>query len=64
MNVKNQHGTTIDFSAAVEIMDDEVREQVHAEGHDSEQAFFDAYCAAHLAEFGEEFEPAKENPTW
>lgn len=62
--VKNKYGREIDFDAAVNIMDDEVREQVAASGCVNEQAFFDVYCYYHLIVFGEDFEPNKENPVW
>lgn len=62
--VKNQYGREIDFDAAVNIMDDVVREVVVATGCDNYQDFFDAYCGYHLAKFGEDFEPNKENPVW
>lgn len=62
--VKNQYGREIDFDAAVNIMDDEVREQVVATDCDDDQDFFDVYCGYHLAKFGEIFEPNKENPVW
>ena len=38
-------------------MDDEIREQLHSDMAPCEaQAFLDAYCVAHAAKFGEEFE--------
>lgn len=60
-NVINEFGTTIDFEAAVNLMDDDLREAIIAE---TEQEFFDAYCAAHFEKFGEEWELAKANPVW
>lgn len=61
----NPHGIEIDFDAAANLMDDDICDEMgHGDGFDSEQAFFDAYCARHLAKFGEEFEPAKGNPVW
>ena len=63
VTVKNQYGVEISFDAAVALMDDETREEVHADiAPCSEQEFFDAYCKAHYDRFGEDFEPAKENP--
>lgn len=53
VTINNQ---TVDFDGAVALMDDETRELVHATfDGDSEQAFIDAYAAAHLAKFGAEF---------
>lgn len=49
------NGQQVDFEGAAQLMDDELREELHSRGFDSEQAFFDAYCAAHLERFGEEF---------
>lgn len=51
--IENQE---VDFDGAVALMDDEVRETVHATfDGDSEQEFLDAYRAAHIAKFGTEF---------
>lgn len=48
-------GRQVDFDAAVNLMDDELREQLHAQGIESEQAFADAYAEAHAEKFGETF---------
>lgn len=64
MKVTNTNGTEIDFDAAVGMMDDELREQLHADGYETEQDFFTAYEAAHLQKFGEEWEVSKANPVW
>lgn len=46
----------VDFEAAVNLMDDEIREAIHAElAPCTEQEFFDAYCKAHEEKYGEEF---------
>jgi len=47
----------IDFDAAVNLMDDEIREGLHGQfDAGEEQAFLDAYIVAHAAKFdGEEF---------
>lgn len=61
--VVNAFGVEINFDAAVSLMDDEIREDVHSDlAPCTEQEFFDAYCAAHLVKFGEDFEAAKANP--
>lgn len=45
------------FEAAVALMDDEIREQLHAElAPCTEEEFLEAYKAAHLAKYGEEFQ--------
>lgn len=63
--ITNSAGTEIDFEAAVNIMDDTIRERLHMEMTPcSEEEFFRAYCDAHRAAFGEEFEPNKYNPVW
>lgn len=65
MKVINKNGTAIDFDVVVSMMDDDIRESVHAElAPCTEQDFFDAYCKAHEAKYGAEFECAKENPCW
>lgn len=50
------NNTQVDFEAAVNLMDDEIRETLHAElAPCTEQEFFDAYCKAHEEKYGEEF---------
>ena len=61
ISVINTHGTEIDYEAAVMLMDDEIREEICGTV-DTDQEFFDAYCEAHEARYGEEFEFAKKNP--
>ena len=63
MKITNSNGTVIDFDAAVALMDDDLREAVHADlAPCSEQEFFEAYCKAHEAKYGEAFEPDKASP--
>ena len=64
--VINEFGKEINFEVAVELMDDELREEIAATGdYDNDsQGFFMAYCEAHERKFGEEFELAKENPQY
>lgn len=63
--ISNPYGVKISFAAAVAIMDDDVREIIHAEHAPcGNQEFFDEYCAEHEEKFGEEFEPSKRNPVW
>jgi len=65
--VKNEFGITINFEAAVNLMDDEIREELRNSGEydeGDEQKFFDDYCAAHAAKYGEEFELAKKHPCY
>ena len=46
----------VDFEAAVNLMDDEIREQLHDEMAPCEdQEFIDAYVKAHEKKFNEDF---------
>lgn len=50
------NNTQVDFEAAVNLMDDEIREALHGElAPCAEQEFFDAYCKAHEEKYGEKF---------
>lgn len=60
--VYNFFNVEFDSDMAARYMVDDLREELHAEGFDTEQAFFDAYCEAHEERYGEEWELAKENP--
>lgn len=63
--VKNEYGVEIHYNIAVAMMDDEIREELHAKlAPCSDQEFFDAYAKAHEEKFCEEWEMAKENPTY
>lgn len=64
--IKNQHGVEIDMEAAANnMMDDDLREKLHAElAPCTKQKFFSAYAKAHLKKFGEEWELNKANPVW
>lgn len=54
--VKNQNGKEVDFEIAVFYMDDDLREQVHAElAPCGEQEFFDRYTELHQQKFGEDY---------
>ena len=63
MNVINMNGTEINYEAAAELMDDEIRESICGTV-DSEQEFFTAYENAHAEKYGEEWELSKENPCY
>ena len=59
-NVKNQYGVEINFETAVNLMNDDIREELHSEiAPCSEQEFFDEYCKRDV-----DFELAKENPVY
>lgn len=63
--VKNINDTEIDYAYAVEVMDDDLREELAATyAYDTEQAFFTAYEKAHAEKFGEEWELSKANPCY
>lgn len=64
MYVKNQFGKLVDFDVAVSLMNDEIREATHEEGHETEQEFFDAYCANHTEAYAEDFELNKPRPVY
>ena len=63
--VTNANGKEIEFEAAVNLMDDEIRETLANDGNErTEQEFFSAYEKAHEAKHGEEWELSKSNPVW
>lgn len=63
--VINKSGAKIDFEAAAQLMDADIREQVHADlAPCTEQEFFNAYEQAHAAAYGEEWELSKANPIY
>lgn len=62
--VTNANGKEIDFEAALSLMDDEIREQLSAEGYETEQEFFAAYEQAHESKYGAAWELSKANPVW
>lgn len=47
-------GHLIDLAAARMLMDDDLCEAIHGTV-ETEQEFFDAYCAAHVVKYGEPF---------
>lgn len=56
------NGKSVDFDAAVVLMDDDLREYLHSTIADDDQDdpascqnFVNAYCVAHAVEFGEDF---------
>ena len=63
--VKNLNDTEICYDAAVELMDDDLREELHRElAPCTEQEFFLAYEKAHAAKYGEEWELSKASPCY
>lgn len=54
--VRNADGRKINYDAAVNLMDDDLREEIHAEiAPCSNQKFFDTYVERHREKFGESF---------
>lgn len=49
------NGTETTLDIAANLMDDEIREQLHAEGIEDPQEFADRYCELHCEKFGEDF---------
>jgi hypothetical protein len=50
------NGAKVDADAAYDLLDSEIRDQLdRAQEWPSEQEFFDAYCCAHEAKFGQAF---------
>lgn len=63
--VYNQYGVELDFEAAVQRMDPNIREEVHQLiAPCTEQQFFDWYCAQHAWHYGKIFFLDEENPVW
>ena len=50
-------GDEVDWDACVELMDDDIREELHAKyaGEITKQEFLDLYCKAHREKYGEDF---------
>jgi len=63
--VINSNGASVNYDAAVELMDNDLREEVAADlAPCTEQEFFDEYVKRHAVKFGEEWELDKSNPTY
>lgn len=63
--VINSYGKVVDYKLAVSFMDDEIREQLHADLVPcSNQDFFNAYAKRHKDTFDEEWIADSENPMW
>ena len=65
MKIINRNGYEMDYDAAVNMMDDDLREELCAQlAPCTEQEFFTAYEVAHAEKFGEWWELSKGNPCW
>ena len=63
--VINRSGAKVCFDAAVNLMDDDLREELHQKlAPCSEQDFFSAYEAAHEEKFGEEWALSNADPVY
>lgn len=63
--VINSNGASIDYDAAVKLMDDDIREAVAADlAPCTDQEFFAEYARRHAVKFGEPWELDKSNPTY
>lgn len=63
--VYNQHGVVLDFEAAVQRMDTDIREEVHRLiAPCTDQQFFNKYCVLHKRHYGETFFLDEWNPVW
>lgn len=56
--VRDKNGNEIDYDAAVLLMNDELREEIHAVfGADGKQTFLAIYAQEHREKFGVDFAP-------
>lgn len=56
VKVHDTCGNEVFFETATDLMDDEIRESVHADlAPCTEQEFFTEYCERHFAKYGEDF---------
>lgn len=62
--VINDYGVEIDFVVAFDLMDEEIREDIHLESNYTQQEFFDRYAEEHEKKYGEVWELAKANPCY
>ena len=53
--VYDENGNKIDYEAAVILMDDDIRERLHATGIENKQMFFDLYTLEHEKKYNERF---------
>lgn len=61
----NKNGRELDFDAAVQYMDDEIRETLHSKmASCGEQEFLSAYEKAHEVKFSEDWFLSSSNPQW
>ena len=49
------NGQAVDFNVIVNLMDDDIRENLHSLGFSNNQQFVDAYVEEHKNKYNEEF---------
>lgn len=65
VQVINASGKEIDFDAATDFMDGEIREKLHDDlAPCTEQEFFTAYEKAHKEKYGKDWFLSESNPVW
>lgn len=65
MIIINKNGRELDFTSATLLMDNEIREALHAElAPCSEQEYFTEYEKRHEDRFNKIWELSKSNPVW
>lgn len=63
--VINEYGQLIHYDVAVNMMDDDLRNELHFElAPCTDQEFFEAYAKAHQEKFDEVWELSKANPVY
>lgn len=62
--VINKNGATIDFEAALMLMDIDIMRWLEYTELENDQDYFTAYEAEYLKKYGEEWELSKSNPTY
>lgn len=62
--VINKNGATIDFEAALMLMDVDIMRWLEYSDLESDQDYFTAYEEEHLKKYGVEWKLSKANPTY
>ena len=62
--VINKNGATIDFEAALMLMDVDIMRWLEYTELENDQDYFTAYEEEHLKKYGEEWELSKANPIY
>lgn len=63
--IENSYGQNFDWDTVVNLMDDDIREQVHAEiAPCTPQEFYNRYCVLHFEKYGDYFGFEYSNPQY